>query len=80
MSALYKSVLACGKKTYFLTNNFTLPALTITELYRKRWQIDLFFKWIKQHLRIKVFMKRQKMRSRHKYGLRHRLQTGSYHQ
>jgi IS4 transposase len=38
-----------------LTNNFTLPALTITELYRKRWQIELFFKWIKQHLRIKAF-------------------------
>ncbi len=38
-----------------LTNNFTLPALTITELYRCRWQIELFFKWIKQHLRIKVF-------------------------
>jgi hypothetical protein len=39
----------------FLTNNFTLPALTITELYRCRWQVELFFKWIKQHLRIKAF-------------------------
>ena len=39
----------------FLTNHFTLPALTITELYRRRWQIELFFKWIKQHLRIKAF-------------------------
>jgi IS4 transposase len=39
----------------FLTNNFTLPALTITELYRCRWQVELFFKWIKQHLRIKTF-------------------------
>ena len=39
----------------FLTNNFTLPALTIAELYRCRWQIELFFKWIKQHLRIKSF-------------------------
>jgi hypothetical protein len=39
----------------FLTNNFVLPALTITELYRCRWQIELFFKWIKQHLRIKAF-------------------------
>lgn len=39
----------------FLTNNFTLPALTITELYRCRWQVELFFKWIKQHLRIKKF-------------------------
>ena len=39
----------------FLTNNFTLSALTITELYRCRWQIKLFFKWIKQHMRIKAF-------------------------
>lgn len=39
----------------FLTNHFTLPALTIAELYRCRWQVELFFKWIKQHLRIKAF-------------------------
>ena len=39
----------------FLTNNFALPALTIAELYRQRWQVELFFKWIKQHLRIKKF-------------------------
>jgi hypothetical protein len=39
----------------FLTNNFTLPALKITELYKSRWQVELFFKWIKQHLRIKSF-------------------------
>ena len=39
----------------FLTNNFALPAFTITELYRCRWQVELFFKWIKQHLRIKSF-------------------------
>jgi len=39
----------------FLTNNFDLPALTICLLYKSRWQVDLFFKWIKQHLRIKVF-------------------------
>jgi len=39
----------------FLTNNFALPALTITQLYKCRWQIELFFKWIKQHLRIKAF-------------------------
>ena len=39
----------------FLTNNFALPALTIAELYRLRWQVELFFKWIKQHLRIKAF-------------------------
>ena len=44
-----------GKTLIFLTNNFTLPALTITHLYRQRWQIELFFKWIKQHLRIKSF-------------------------
>ncbi|MHB1677539.1 MAG: IS4 family transposase [Sulfuriferula sp.] len=39
----------------FLTNNFDLPALAITQLYRCRWQVQLFFKWIKQHLRIKRF-------------------------
>jgi hypothetical protein len=39
----------------FLTNNFTLPALTIAQIYRCRWQVELFFKWIKQHLRIKAF-------------------------
>jgi hypothetical protein len=44
-----------GKNFVFLTNNFTLPALTITQLYRCRWQVELFFKWIKQHLRIKAF-------------------------
>jgi Domain of unknown function (DUF4372)/Transposase DDE domain len=43
------------KTLVFLTNNFALPALTIAELYRCRWQVELFFKWIKQHLRIKVF-------------------------
>lgn len=43
------------KRLVFLTNNFTLPALTIAQLYRARWQIELFFKWIKQHLRIKAF-------------------------
>jgi len=44
-----------AKTLVFLTNNFALPALTITELYRCRWQVELFFKWIKQHLRIKAF-------------------------
>jgi len=44
-----------GKTLVFLTNNFALPAITITQLYRCRWQIELFFKWIKQHLRIKAF-------------------------
>ena len=39
----------------FLTNNFVLPALVIAQLYKCRWQIELFFKWIKQHLRIKAF-------------------------
>ena len=39
----------------FLTNNFLLPALTITQLYRARWKVELFFRWIKQHLRIKAF-------------------------
>jgi hypothetical protein len=43
------------KRLVFLTNNFLLPALTITEIYRYRWQVELFFKWIKQHLRIKAF-------------------------
>jgi len=43
------------KTLVFLTNNFTLPPLTIAQLYRCRWQIELFFKWIKQHLRIKKF-------------------------
>ncbi len=47
---------ATTEKTFvFLTNHFALPALTITELYRYRWQVELFFKWIKQHLRIKAF-------------------------
>ncbi len=44
-----------GKNFTFLTNNFSIPAITITQLYRSRWQIELFFKWIKQHLKIKSF-------------------------
>ncbi len=44
-----------GKRLVFLTNQFTLPALTVCALYKSRWQIELFFKWIKQHLRIKRF-------------------------
>jgi hypothetical protein len=43
------------KTLVFLTNNFKLPALTIAQLYRSRWQVELFFKWIKQNLRIKSF-------------------------
>jgi len=45
-----------GKTLVFLTNNTTLPALTIAALYKRRWQVELFFKWIKQHLRIKKFL------------------------
>ena len=44
-----------GKRLKFLTNNFSLPALTIAQIYKQRWQVELFFKWIKQHLRIKAF-------------------------
>ena len=42
----------------FLTNQFELPALTVAELYRRRWQVELFFKWIKQHLRLRAFLGR----------------------
>jgi hypothetical protein len=45
-----------GKTLVFLTNNTTLPALAISALYKNRWQVELFFKWIKQHLRIKKFL------------------------
>jgi len=45
-----------GKSLIFLTNNTALPALTIAALYKSRWQVELFFKWIKQHLRIKHFL------------------------
>jgi Domain of unknown function (DUF4372)/Transposase DDE domain len=44
-----------NKHLVFLSNNFDLPALTITQIYKCRWQVELFFKWIKQHLRIKAF-------------------------
>jgi transposase len=44
-----------GKTLVFLTNNFTLPATTVCALYKSRWQVELFFKWVKQHLRIKRF-------------------------
>jgi hypothetical protein len=44
-----------ARRLTFLTNDFQLPALTVAELYRRRWQVELFFKWIKQHLRIKAF-------------------------
>ena len=45
-----------GKILIFLTNNTALPAHTIAALYKSRWQVELFFKWIKQHLRIKRFL------------------------
>jgi len=44
-----------NQRLKFLTNNFVLPALTITQIYKCRWQVELFFKWVKQHLRIKAF-------------------------
>jgi IS4 transposase len=47
--------LAKRKRLVFLTNNFELPATTIAELYKSRWHIEIFFKWLKQHLRIKSF-------------------------
>jgi IS4 transposase len=47
--------LKTGKTLVFLTNQTALPALTIGDLYKSRWQVELFFKWIKQHLRIKQF-------------------------
>ena len=45
-----------GKALVFLTNNTSLPAHVIAQLYKNRWQVELFFKWIKQHLRIKKFL------------------------
>lgn len=45
-----------GKRVTFLTNNFALKPDLIAQLYRQRWQVELFFKWIKQHLRIKAFL------------------------
>jgi IS4 transposase len=45
-----------GKHYEFLTNNFTLSAQTVTEIYKERWQVELFFKWIKQNLKIKAFL------------------------
>ena len=44
-----------NRRFTFITNNFSLPALTIANLYKQRWQIELFFKWIKQNLKIKSF-------------------------
>jgi hypothetical protein len=50
--------LATRRRFRFLTNEFNLPALTVADLYRRRWQIELFFKWIKQHLRVRRFLGR----------------------
>jgi len=47
--------LVTSKRLVFLTNNFTLPALTIARIYKQRWQVELFFRWVKMHLRIKAF-------------------------
>jgi hypothetical protein len=55
---------ASGKTLVFLTNNTTLPALAIAALYKSRWQVELFFKWIKQHLRIKRFLGTSEFRPR----------------
>ena len=44
-----------NKRLVFLTNNFDIPAKTVADIYKQRWQVELFFKWIKQHLRIKSF-------------------------
>ena len=51
-----------GKTLVFITNNFSLPAATICALYKSRWQVELFFKWIKQHLRIKQSTARRRTR------------------
>jgi putative transposase len=45
-----------GKQYYYLTNNFKLAAKTIADIYKSRWQVELFFKWIKQNLKIKAFV------------------------
>ncbi|NJM55287.1 MAG: IS4 family transposase, partial [Verrucomicrobiae bacterium] len=49
---------ASGRSLVLLSNHFGLPALTVAELYRRRWQVELFFKWIKQHLRLRAFLGR----------------------
>ena len=58
-----------GKGMAFLTNHFDLPALTIAAIYKNRWQIELFFKWIKQNLRIKTFTAPARMPYEPKSGL-----------
>ena len=61
-----------GKRLKFLTNHFALPALTIAQIYKQRWQVELFFKWIKQHLRIKAFYGTSENAVKRKSGLRSR--------
>jgi hypothetical protein len=70
-----------GKNLVFLTNQFALPALTICALYRCRWQVELFFKWIKQHLRIKTLLRHFRERCADANLDRHqRLRAGGDHQ
>src|SRR6202040_4428735 len=70
-----------GKKLVFLTNQFGLPAATICALYKSRWQVELFFKWIKQHLRIKRFYGTSENAVRTQNLDRHqRLRAGGDHQ
>ena len=65
----------------FLTNNFDLPALTVAQLYRCRWQVELFFKWIKQHLRIKAFYGTTENAVKNpNLDRHHRLCAGRHHQ
>jgi len=60
--------LETGKRLKFLTNNFALPPLAIAEIYKKRWAVELFFRWIKQHLRIKAFYGPARTRSKPRSG------------
>jgi IS4 transposase len=59
-----------GKRYVFLTNNFKLSARTIADIYKARWQVELFFKWIKQNLKIKSFVGTSKNAVLTQYGLR----------
>jgi hypothetical protein len=57
-----------AKMYVFLTNNFEITAMEVALLYKHRWKIELFFKWIKQHLKIKTFWGELKMQSKRKFG------------
>ena len=61
-----------NRRLKFLTNNFTLRPLTIANIYKQRWQVELFFKWIKQHLRIKAFYGTSENAVKTQSGLRYR--------